>query len=254
MKIRVLGCSGGIGQGLRTTSFLINDSVLLDAGTGVGELSLEEMSNIKHIFITHSHLDHVSFIPLLVDSVFENIFDPIVVHAQPATLKALKDHIFNWTIWPDFTELPAPAKGVLTFEEMRPGETLKIDGCDFEMIQVNHIVPAVGYRIEHDGKSFAFSGDTSTNDSFWDALNKHKGLDVLVVETAFPEKQLDLAILSKHYTPSLLAADIEKFKHTPDIYLTHLKSGDEDQIINDAQRLMPNLSFKILEQETIFKL
>jgi len=254
VKIRVLGCSGGVGQDLRTTSFLVNDTVLIDAGSGVGELTLEEMSRIKHIFVTHSHLDHVNFIPLLVDSIFDSIIDPIVVHSQPATLRALKDHIFNWVIWPDFTELPSPDNGVLKFEEMNVGEVIGLDGISFEMIAVDHIVQSAGYRVEDNGKSFAFSGDTSTNDTFWQALNKHKSLDVLVVETAFPERQLHLANLSKHYTPSLLAADIKKLKHSPEVYLTHLKPGDEEQIIDDTKRLTPNLSFKILEKETIFKL
>ena len=254
MKIRVLGCNGGIGRESRTTSFLINDTVLLDAGSGVGDLTLEEMAHIKHIFITHSHLDHISFIPLLVDSVFENLFEPITVHAQPATLQAMKDHIFNWIIWPDFTELPNPENGVLSFQSMHPGEQVILDGTTFEMIAVEHIVPAVGYRIEYNGRSFAFSGDTSTNDSFWSALNAHSGLDVLVVETAFPEKQLNLANLSKHYTPSLLVSDIKKLKHQPAIYLTHLKPGEESQIIDEARSLAPGLSFKILGKETIFTL
>ena len=69
MQIRVLGCSGSIAAGSRTTSFLLDETVLIDAGTGVGDLTLEEMVRIDHIVVTHSHLDHVLSIGLLADSV-----------------------------------------------------------------------------------------------------------------------------------------------------------------------------------------
>ena len=106
MELRVLGCSGGVGAGLRTTTLLLNEHILFDAGTGVGDLSLEEMAGIKHIFLTHSHLDHIADIPLLVDSVFDRINQPIVVHGLHETIEALRRHIFNNVIWPDFTKLP----------------------------------------------------------------------------------------------------------------------------------------------------
>jgi len=106
MKLRVLGCSGGVGGELRTTSLLVDDDILIDAGSGVGELSLEEMHHIRHVFLTHSHLDHFSFLPLLVDSIFPSIREPLIVHGQPETLEALQKHVFNWTIWPDFAKLP----------------------------------------------------------------------------------------------------------------------------------------------------
>ncbi|MDH5256490.1 MAG: 3',5'-cyclic-nucleotide phosphodiesterase [Gammaproteobacteria bacterium] len=254
LKLRILGCSGGVGQGLRTTSLLVNDSVLIDAGSGVGELTLEEMSQVKHLFITHSHLDHINFLPLLLDSMFETLIEPIIVHAQPVTIRAIQDHIFNWTIWPDFTKLPSPEKAVVQFVEMLPNEKVVIDGHQYEMIEVSHIVPAVGYRVEFEGKSFAFSGDTSSNDSFWNNLNNHKNLDMLIVETAFPEALYDLALKARHYTPSLLVEDLKKLRHNPDIYLTHLKPGAENQIINEVKAADPSLSLKILQSGSIFEL
>ncbi len=254
LKLRVLGCSGGIGQGLRTTSLLVNDSVLIDAGTGVGELTLDEMSKIKHLFITHSHLDHINFLPLLLDSLFDSLIEPIIVHAQPVTIRAIQDHIFNWTIWPDFTKLPSPENAVMQFVEMLPNDKVEIDGHEFEMIEVSHIVPAVGYRVEYEGKSFAFSGDTSSNDSFWNNLNAHSDLDVLIVETAFPEAMYDLALKARHYTPSLLVEDLKKLRHKPDIYLTHLKPGAEEQIINEVKTANSSLPLKILRSGSIFEL
>ena len=46
MQIRILGCSGGIGPGLRTTSLLVDGTLLIDAGTGVGDLPAAELAAI----------------------------------------------------------------------------------------------------------------------------------------------------------------------------------------------------------------
>jgi len=254
VKLRVLGCSGGVGHGLRTTSLLINENILVDAGTGVGDLTLEEMSKIEHVFITHSHIDHVGFLPLLVDSMFSSITTPIIVHSQAVTIQAIREHIFNWIIWPDFSQLPRPDKPVLQFKSMAPDETLLINDVLFQMIEVSHTVPAVAYRIEHDGKSIAFSGDTSSNDTLWERLNAYPGLDILIVETAFSDDQYDLALLSRHYTPTLLAQDISKLKHNPEVYITHLKPGDEDKITKELSKVSPGRKFKILKNNKTFHL
>lgn len=234
MKIRILGCSGGVGQGLRTTSLLVDEDILIDAGSGVGDLSLGEMAAVRHIFLTHSHLDHVAFIPLMLDSIFEQRAEPLVVHAQEATIEALRRHIFNWEIWPDFACLPSHDRPVLRYEIMKPGEVLNMGERSFEMIPVVHAVPAVGYRVACPGGVLAFSGDTSTNDSFWAGLNAHDRLDVLIVETAFCNADLAISQLAKHYCPSLLAADLKKLNHRPEIYITHNKPGEEDVILAEC--------------------
>ncbi len=235
MEVRVLGCSGGIGAGRKTTSFLIDRDVLIDAGSGVGELQLEEMAAIRHIFLTHSHLDHVHALPLLADSILQAIGEPIVVHALAETIKALQEHIFNWAIWPDFTSLPHPDKPVLRFVPMRPGEVVVVGERRFEMIPVNHIVPTVGYRVCTPEKAFAFSGDTTTNDTFWEALNRGDRLDVLVVESAFSNGEADLCRVARHYCPELLAADLKKLRHNPVIYLSHAKPGEEEKILRECK-------------------
>lgn len=235
MDIRVLGCSGGIGEGLRTTSFLIDDDVLIDAGSGVGDLTLEEMRKIRHVFLTHSHMDHFAFLPLLVDSIFDTIKQPIVVHGQSVTLEALKKHIFNWVIWPDFAKLPSVEKPVMCYEAMEPGSVYELNERQLEMIGVNHIVPGVGYRVSNVTGTFAFSGDTTCHDNFWNKLNQHNNLDILVVETAFANSEQELSLKAGHYTPRLLASDIAKLNHQPKIYITHTKPGMEDFIVKECQ-------------------
>lgn len=234
MEIRVLGCSGGVGSGLRTTTLLVDDDVLIDAGTGLGDLSLGEMAKIRHIFLTHSHLDHITHIPFLLDSIFDRIEQPIIVHGQAVTLRALHEHIFNGVIWPDFSRLPHPEQPVVRFVPMAPGEVLDIGGRRWEMIPVNHTVPGVGYRVESGSGAFAFSGDTTTNDGFWAALNAHERLDVLIVESAFTNEDIDLCRRAGHYCPSLLADDLLKLRHQPEIYISHNKPGEEDAIFAEC--------------------
>lgn len=247
MNIRVLGCSGGIGTDLRTTSLLIDGDILIDAGSGLGDLDLEEMAGIKHIFITHSHLDHVAFLPLLIDTIFDRVVDPVIIHGQEPTLQALQGYIFNWIVWPDFAELPRPEAPVLSYRVMKPGESVDIGGRTLEMIQVEHIVPAVGYRVQDsNGKSFAFSGDTSTNDGFWAALNAHDSLDLLFVESAFANKDERLSEMAKHYCPNTLSADLAKLRHKPEIYLTHRKPGEEGNILKEVRELVADRKIQAL--------
>ena len=255
MKVRVLGCSGGIYQNVATTSFLVDDDILIDAGTGVCDLSLDEMRGIRHIFVTHSHLDHIAAIPLLADTLFDDLIGrPLIVHALPKTIKALEKHIFNWTIWPDFTELPHKTNAVLKFEAMTPDSVLEVSGRQIEMISVNHSVPAVAYRLEADGKSFAFSGDTTSNENLWASLNKHETLDLFFVESAFADKDLQLAKMAFHYCPQLLAKDLLKLKHKTRIFISHLKPGCEQEIMAQCVAALPGWEVHQLRTGDVFDL
>jgi len=255
MKVRVLGCSGGIAKGVATTSFLIDDDILIDAGTGVGDLSIKEMLRIRHIFITHSHLDHIGSIALLIDTMFDHLVGrPITVHAERSTINVLKEHIFNWVIWPDFTVLPNKSRAVLKLKAMTAGSTRDVEGRRVEMIAVNHAVPAVAYRVESQGKSFAFSGDTTTNDSLWAALNRHDALDLLFVESAFANKDAAIARLAYHYCPQTLSDDLPKLKHRPKVYISHLKPGEEKLIMKECNKALPDWALYQLKSGDRFKL
>ena len=254
MNLRVLGASGGVGRGLRTTSLLVDRDILIDAGSGIGELTFDEMLDIRHIFITHSHLDHIAFLPLLIDSIFDRIREPLVVHGQAVTLRALQEHIFNWVVWPDFARLPDPDRPVLRYEVMAPADICTLGGRTLEMIPVNHAVPGVGYRMECPTGAVAFSGDTTSNDSFWNALNARPGLDALIIEAAFPNDSLALSQMARHYCPSLLAQDIAKLRHDPLIYITHNKPGSEDLIFAECQAAMPGRRLQPLRGGEVIRL
>jgi len=235
MKLRVLGCSGGIGQGLHTSSYLIDNDILLDAGTGVGELTLAQMHQLKHIFISHSHMDHVLSIPLLADTLFNDLQQqPLQIYARSETIKILQEHMFNWQLWPDFTELPTKQTPVIKLIEMNPGDEISLGERRIEMVDVNHTVPASAYIVKSGEAVLAYSGDTTTNDTLWQQLNKCAKLDFLIVETSFADEEIELAKLAKHYCPSLLAQDLKKLRHKTCVGVSHLKPGDEARIFQEC--------------------
>jgi ribonuclease BN (tRNA processing enzyme) len=252
MKLRVLGCSGGIGSALRTTSFLLDNDILIDAGTGVGDLCLDELRAVRHIFLTHSHLDHIAALPLLVDTLFGTADKALTVHALSETLETIQRNIFNWKVWPDFAELPDKEHPSMRYVALSIGESVEIGGRRITMLPASHTVPAAGYCISTYAGSIAFSGDTSTNDNLWQALNGLEDLKVLLVECAFANKDRHMADLSKHYCPATLTADIAKLKSSPQIVISHLKPGNETLIMQECRAAMPELNLQQLTGESIF--
>lgn len=232
MNIRILGCSGGIGLGNKTTSILLDDSVLIDCGTGLGDLSLEEMSKLEHIFITHSHLDHIALLPMLLDTVYDALVDrPLTLHCKQETFDVLEKHIFNWDVWPNFFQLPSAETPVIIFESMQPGDSIEFGDKVIKMVEVNHAVPAAAYIVNNGTGSIAFTGDTFINDTFWDALNEEPRMDMVFVECGFTNEDEDIGRDAKHYYPTALAEDLKKLNHRPELYISHLQPGKEDQII-----------------------
>jgi ribonuclease BN (tRNA processing enzyme) len=228
MRLVVLGCSGGFGAGLRTTALLVDHDVLVDAGTGVGELSVEDMARIDHVFLTHSHLDHSCSIPFLADTVGSLRAKPLVVHAPEETIAALRRHLFNGELWPDFTRLPSPDAPYLRLAAIAPGQAITLDGRRFTALPGAHAVPAVGYWLDSGAASLVYTGDTGPNPALWDAVNAIGNLEHVIVETAFCDREYRLALLARHLCPRLLARELAQLARPAQIHITHLKPADSD--------------------------
>ncbi|MBW8828835.1 MAG: 3',5'-cyclic-nucleotide phosphodiesterase [Burkholderiales bacterium] len=242
MIIRVLGCSGAIAAGCRTTSFLLDERILIDAGTGVGDLSLEELARIDHIFISHSHLDHVLSIGLLADTVMRTRAaqrrPPIVVHALHQTLDALRQHIFNGVIWPDFTRLPSPEAPALRFEPLQVGEVLAVGHHKIEVLTAAHTVPAVGFAVDAGGDQgvWVYTGDTGPNPALWRRLATLK-VAHLVIETAFSDDERQLATISQHLCPTALREELAQLGGSVDVYITHIKPGEIPSVMAGVSKI-----------------
>ena len=253
MKLRILGCSGGIGANLRTTSMLLDRDILIDAGTGVGDLSMSELALIDHVFVTHSHMDHVVSIPLLVDTVGWMREQPITVHALPETIEILRAHLFNWKLWPDFTQIPDASKPMLRYEAVQLGETVTLSDRRITPLPANHVVPAVGYRLDSGRASLVFTGDTTTNDALWREVNAIGNLRYLLIETAFCNREKDLAVASKHLCPSLLAVELGKLAVPAEVYITHLKPGEVELTMREIEDCAATWRPRMLQGSQIFE-
>lgn len=244
MTIRVLGCSGAIAADSRTTAFLLDDRVLIDAGTGVGDLPLDALAAIDHILVSHSHLDHVLSIALLADSVMRRrdlaSRGPIRVHALPETLQALRAHIFNGAIWPDFTRLPSAERPVLAFEPFAVGDALTVAGRQVEVLPAAHTVPAVGFAVRGARGWWVYTGDTGPNAALWQRLAQLTVTD-LVIETAFSDDERQLARISRHLCPTALVSELQHL-HGPghdrvEVHITHIKPGETEAVMSQIRAL-----------------
>lgn len=264
MRVRVLGCSGAIAKNCRTTSFLLDDDLLVDAGTGVGDLTLDEMAGIDDVLLTHSHLDHIAALPLMIDAVASRRNRPLRVHALRATIEALRTHVFNNVIWPDFAAIPSADAPFVSFHEIAVGQTLQLgtSAKHVEVLPAAHSVPACGFAIRHasGGPHWVFSGDTERNPPFWRRVNE---LDVamLIIETAFGNRDQLLAEHSRHLSPISLADELAQIcpsQHYP-IYITHTKPADTAEIMGQIEPLAaalmngghPKREIRWLESDTV---
>jgi len=241
MIIQVLGCSGAIAAGCKTTAFLLDDDVLVDAGTGVGDLTLDQLARIEHIVLSHSHLDHVLSIGLLADSVMRQRgargAGPIDVHALPETLAALREHIFNGVIWPDFTRLPSAEHPVLRLVPFAVGDLPELGGKRIEVLSAAHTVPAVGFAVDGGAAGWwVFSGDTGPNPALWQRLRAMR-VAHLVIETAFADEERQLARISRHLCPSVLGQELAQLGGSVDVYITHIKPGELESVMAEVRAL-----------------
>lgn len=262
VRVQVLGCSGSIAAGCRTTAFLLDEHTLIDAGTGVGDLSLEAMTKIDDIVVSHSHLDHVLAIPLLADSVMRDRFadptrGPIRVHGLPATLATLRQHLFNDRLWPDFTRIPSREQPILVLEPFEVGQTLALGAPDrlrrLEVLPAVHTVPAVGFALETAQGWWVYSGDTGPNPALWSALRERR-IAHLVIETAFGDDERWLADISGHLSPSTLAGELAQLPGSVPVHITHPKPGEAAAVIEQIRAIDTAHKVELLVAGQVFEL
>ena len=224
MRLRILGCSGGELPRHRTTCFLVDGVLAVDAGALTATLSLDELLQLDDIVLTHSHFDHVKDVPLLADLLVGRRRSPLRVHASTECARTLRQSVFNDRLWPDFTRIPSrrnPVVEILPFDPARP---FRIGKYSVHPVPVCHPVESVGFVISNGRSAFAVSGDTGPTTRFWRKVNRSRNLKALLVEMSFPNELQELADASGHLTPNTLATELAKVdRNGCPVYLYHLK-------------------------------
>lgn len=234
MKMRVLGCAGGIGGREKlTTCLMVDQDILLDAGTGVASLEMGELAQIRHVFITHSHLDHVAGLALLIDAVQVNKAGAITVYATQRVIDALKKHLFNWVLWPDFTTIPNEQAPAMRWQAIEYGATIEVDGRLITPWPVNHTVGSAAYWVRQASGGFLFTGDMGSTPELWEQVAGEKDLKQLIVDCSFTNADRALAEMSLHFCPDTLCEEIRALPKTIEFLIYHLKPGQEELIMRE---------------------
>jgi cAMP phosphodiesterase len=213
------------------------------------KLTLSEQAQIRHIILSHLHFDHIKELPMLADNLSEEIREPIVVAGLPEVVQGLQRHIFNTDVYPDFFSIPTPERPVLASSVLKPGNVYSYSGVDITPILVNHTVPTMGFIVQDHSSAFVYSGDTYSTDELWREANRIPHLKTVFIECSFPNSMSDLARISKHLTPALLAQELRKLDRDDiSVYAYHLKPAYKDQILRELHELhIPRLA--VLEED-----
>jgi cAMP phosphodiesterase len=236
----------------RLTCFLIDECVAVDAGSIALALNTEQRQTVRDIIVTHPHMDHIASLPIFIDDLFETLKSPVRVYATPEVIDLLERDIFNWNVYPRFSELKNEYGPVMEYVPIPAGAEFKIAHLTVSAVSVNHIVPTIGLLVS-DGKStVAFSSDTSETDEFWKLINRAPSINALLIEASFPDSMAKLAEVSRHYTPASLQRDLRKLSHNGlDILAVHIKPAYRQMVIDELNALrIPGLG--IMEPGKIY--
>ncbi len=254
MRLRVLGASGAEVPGYGLSSFLVDEALLFDAGSVTQSLTLPEQKKIRDIFVTHSHLDHIRDIGLLADNlILDNHQTTINIYCLHDTFTAIKDHILNNIIWPDFSAIPSRDEPLLRFHTIMPLKEVKLQDYTILPLPVTHTVPAVGYLVSDGRGEFVYTGDTGPSEQLWDALRGRR-LSVLIVEVSFPNEMEDMAVRTGHLCPSLLRQSLERADLSCErVFITHIKPQYEERILEQLKEIT-DYSVEVLDSPRIIEI
>ena len=249
MKFRVLGCSGGQVPGQQLSSYLVNDTLLIDAGSTTAVLGLKAQQKIKNILITHAHLDHVMSLATLADNLF-GIGVTIHVWGLPDVIDSLHASFFNGTLWPDFTQITGDSQTepILSFHHLGLETPTPIDGFTVTAVPVNHAVTSTAFFVDNHKGVLLHVGDTGPTEKVWSLARRMKKLRAVVLEASFPNRLQQIADLSQHLTPRTLSAEADKLgRPSVPIFVTHLKPQFRKEIAAEVKKLK-GLRVRVLKQ------
>jgi cAMP phosphodiesterase len=234
------------------TCFVIDDSVAIDAGSLAMATTAAQQDAIRDVVLTHAHLDHVAGLPLFIDDHFSTLTEPVTVYATQDVIDVLERDIFNWSVYPRFSELSNANGPVLRYEPFGQAEEFTARHLTLRPVEVNHKVASSGFLISDAETTIALSGDTAETDGFWNLVNSAEKLSAILIECAFPDELDDLAVVSHHLTPRRMKEELAKCEQSCSIYVVNLKPMFKDLITTQLAELkIPNLS--VLEVGKVYE-
>jgi Cft2 family RNA processing exonuclease len=253
MRLKVLGAYGAELGHRRCTSLLLDGSVLLDAGSAAQGLTVQEVRSLTACVLTHSHIDHVKSLPLLLDARIG--CQTLEVHATRETVAALRVHLFNDVLWPDLEAIPDANNPFIRFHVIDVEAPFTVDGITFTAVPVNHTVPTVGYLVKRDGGTLVVSGDTAETERIWELARAAPDVRAVILDLSFPKRLHQLGVVSKHLTTVNLEAELDKMPPGAVVYLSHLKPVFLDELLPElaeVQGRRPNV--RLLEQDVTIEI
>jgi 3',5'-cyclic-nucleotide phosphodiesterase len=239
VDLRVIGCHGGETPKHRTSAFVVDDRVAIDAGSLTSGMELKAQCALEAVLISHAHLDHIRDLATIADNRSQNGAAPLVIAGTKRTIGALKKHFFNNLLWPDFSKIPTIRRPAIRYLELTPEKPVTIAGYEVKAIRVNHTVDCCAFVIRRGNHSLAYSGDTGPTDRLWEVLSATQGLKALLMEVSFPNDEARLARVSGHHTPETLAQDLKKLAQAKELptLLYHIKPSFQARVERECGRL-----------------
>lgn len=238
---------------MNLTSFLIDDTLLIDAGALHSALTVEEQEKIDAIFISHIHMDHIVGLPFFFDTIYGVHDKPLKIYSMAETIEHLKKNLFNNQLWPDFSVLPTPENPTVEYVEIESEEILHINGLEIMPVLVNHIVPTTGFLIKENNKVWVYSSDTSDTDRIWELANDFGDIEMIFLECSFPNRKAELAESSRHLTAKGVARQLAKLTQQAPVRTYHYKPAHYDEIEAELKEIACK-DLHQLKQGDIYKL
>ena len=256
MKITLLPSSvseRGPRQHQFLTSFRINDTLAIDAGSLGLAGTVQDQARVKHVLLTHTHMDHIASLPIFVENAYEANDSCVTIHGSEAVLSCLRSDIFNDRIWPNLPSLSNAKTPFLKLAVLEPEKAIELEGLRITPIPVDHVVPTFGFLVEDRDTAVLIVGDTGPTEMIWQYANRMPNLKAIFLEATFPDSMSGLAQLSKHLTPSLFAREVQKLKQSTRVVAVHIKARFRDRVLSELGGLeIPGLEIGEVDKAHTF--